>query len=73
MGARSTVCREGKWYYEVEKEKVKELVKTIEEAEGKSWIERWWDRRQKRRRRLRGKTCGPQHMVEGSEFIVRSS
>jgi len=63
IGARSTVCREGKWYYEIEKEKVRELVKTIEEAEGKSWIERWWDRREKRKRLLRGKTCGPQHLV----------
>ncbi len=63
MGARSTVCREGKWYYEVEKEKVRELVKAIEEAEGKSCIERWWERRQKRKKRLRGKTSGPQHMI----------
>jgi len=67
MGARSTVCREGKWYYEVEKEKVRELVKTIEEAEGKSWIERWWERRQKRKKRLRGKTCGPEYMIESSK------
>lgn len=67
MGARSTVCREGKWYYEVEKEKVRELVKTIEDAEGKSWIERWWERRQKKKKRLRGKTCGPQHMIESSK------
>jgi len=67
MGARSTVCREGKWYYEVEKEKVRELVKTIEEAEGKSWIERWWERRQKKKKRLRGKTCGPEHMIESSK------
>jgi len=64
MGARSTVCRENKWYYEVEKEKVKELVKTIEEAEGKSWIERWREMREKRKRRIRGKTSGPQHMIE---------
>jgi uncharacterized protein (UPF0264 family) len=67
MGARSTVCREGKWYYEVEKEKVRELVKIIDEAEGKSWIERWWERRQKRKKRLRGKTCGPEHMIETSK------
>ena len=67
MGARSTVCREGKWYYEVEKERVRELVKTIEEAEGKSWIERWWERRQKRKKRLRGKTCGPEYMIESSK------
>lgn len=67
MGARSTVCREGKWYYEIEKEKVRELVKTIEEAEGKSCIERWWERRQKRKKRLRGKTCGPEHMIESSK------
>jgi len=63
MGARSTVCREGKWYYEVEKEKIRELVKTIEELEGKTWIERWWERRNKKKRLLRGKTSGPQHLI----------
>jgi len=63
MGARSTVCREGKWYYEVDEQKVRELVKTIDELEGKSWIDRWRERKQKIKSRLRGKTCGPQHLI----------